>query len=343
MAAIFPDLYTVSVAPDANARDSRADVIRRGMGLLLTRITGRQQAAAYPELRELINNAERYLTEYAPGREETRVGFNRAQVNRALTELGMPIWGDERPSTLLWLASDLGNGERAELMANQDGGPAGDSRTGLPSGALSDEAAAVFEEVAEEILRAADERGLPIVLPQLDETDREHVRFADVWGGFDPFVERAAERYGVDAIVIARVSVLETGPRVDFTVIQGERREMLAPPRPRDGVDWLADEFASRYTTIGDARLTWLTVRDIAEPRDLSRVLDYLESVSIIQMVDVESLTESELLLRVTTRGDDQQLSSYLELDGRLMQIEGATGLEFFPSWRASSVPRRTP
>ena len=340
--ATFPDLYTVSVVPDNGARDPRADAIRRGMGLLLTRITGRQQAAAYPELRNLVDNAERYLTVYAPSLDATRVGFNRAQVSRALTDLGMPIWGDERPSTLLWLAAELGNGERAELMA-AGVDVAGDLGAGVPSNALSNEALEIFEAVTEEILRAADERGLPIVLPQLDEADRRHVRFADVWGGFHQFVERAAERYQVDAIIVARVTMVDTEPRVDYTVIQGERREALAPPRPRDGVDWLADEFAARYTTIGGARLTWLTVREIVEPRDFSRVLDYLESVSIIQMVDVESLTDTDLLLRVTTRGDDAQLSSYLELDGRLTQIEGAGGLEFLPSWRAGPVPRQSP
>lgn len=333
--ATFPDLYTVTVVPDSQARDLRADAIRRGMGLLLTRITGRQQASAYPELRELIENAESYLTQYEPSRTEVRVGYNRAQVSRALTRLNMPIWGDERPSTLLWIAADFGNGERAELKAADD--IAGNSSAGVvgeASNPLSDESAEIFDRVTGEILKAADERGLPVVLPLLDETDRQHVRFADVWGGFDQFVARAAERYSADAIVIARITVAETEPHIDWTVLRGERRDALAPPRARDGIDWLADEFAARYTTVGDARLTWVTVRDISEPRDYSLVLDYLESVSIIQLVDVESLTDTDLLLRVTARGDDAQLLQYLTLDGELTHIEGAVGLEFRPSWR---------
>jgi hypothetical protein len=347
-AATFSELYTVSVLPDPEARDQRADAIGRGMSLLLTRITGRQQAAAYPEMRNLIDNAERYLVRYAPlPGGEIRVGFSQTQMNQELTRLNMPIWGEERPSTLLWVASDFGNGQRAELKA-YDAATAGSVRiggiteirvgavSGVPSNPLAAEDAEFFTGVVREILIAADERGLPLVLPELDAADREIVRFADVWGGFEQFVARAAERYAVDAIVIARVARTEFGPEVSWTVQRGDRRQTLTGPRVREGINWLADEFASEYTTVGDARITRITIREFRNWTDF-RIVEYVRSISIVESAQVESVSDGELVLRVAARGDDSQLDRVLTLGGQLLPVQNSEGLVYMPSWVVST------
>ncbi|MGD8341390.1 MAG: DUF2066 domain-containing protein [Gammaproteobacteria bacterium] len=338
-AATFPDLYVVSVAPDDAASNSRADAIQRGMRLLLTRITGRQQAADYPGAEQLIRNADRYLSLYAPlSEEEIRVGFIRGAVNDELTRLEMPIWGDERPLTLLWLAAEFPDGQRAELQAAEEGGPRAGAVAGAASNPLDGEAAELFDSVATEILTAADERGLPVVLPLLDPEDRRHVRFADVWGGFDRVVARAAERYQADTVMIVRIVATDFGPELDWIVQRGDRVETLTTPRARLGVDWLADEFASEFTTVGGASLAWVTVRDIRNWPDLGRVLEYLDSVSIIESVDIDSMDGTDLLLRIAARGGDSQLARYLTLDGELTEDETADGLVFVPSWRTAAI-----
>jgi hypothetical protein len=321
------------------------------MSVLVTRITGRQQAAAYPAMQELINNAERYRDSYSQiSEDEIRVGFIPTQVDQALSRLNMPLWGAERPATLLWVASELNDGLRVELKAlddtdaiRQGGVIRAGTVSGVASSALPDDAQEFFETIATEMLTAADERGLPIVLPVLDAEDRRQVRFADVWGGFDRFVARAAERYNVDAVLIARVSNTEFGLEVKWTVQRGERRQTLATPRTRMGIDWLADEFASEFTTVGDARLTRITIRGIRSWRDF-RVVDYLQSVSIIESVDIESFTGGELVLRVTARGgDDSQLNRVLTLDGELSAVENTDGLVYIPSWLVNTASIVTP
>jgi hypothetical protein len=341
-AATFDELYTVSVAPDPAARNTdaaRSDAIRRGMSLLLTRITGRQQAAAYPEMRDLIDNAERYLVRYAPlPGGDIRIGFSQTQITTALTRLNMPIWGEERPLTLLWVVADFGDGQRAELKAHD--GPNGIRAgliNGIASNPLTGDAAVFFDSVVSEILIAADERGLPLVLPQLDAEDRQHVRFADVWGGFEPLVSRAAERYSVDAVVIARIFQTEFGPEINWTVRRGDRRQTLTGPRVREGINWLADEYASQGTAVGNARLIWITVREIRGWSDL-QVVEYLKSISIVEDATVESwLPSGELLLRVTARGDDDLLNSVLTLGNRLLPVDGEGGLVYVPSWAAGT------
>jgi len=61
--------------------------------------------------------------------------------------------------------------------------------------------------------------------------------------------------------------------------------------------------------------------------------VEYLESVSIVESVDVESMTGSDLVLRVVTRADDSQLERSLVRDGELSAAQGTEGLVFVPSW----------
>ena len=347
-AATFPDLYSVTVeAGPAGAAD--AESARRGMAVLLTRVTGREQVAALPAVQEFLRDAESYVLSraYLSGN-EIRYGFNRTRVNDALTQLDLPLWGAERPSTLLWLAADLGAGQRAELMAADSVGrreaEGSDRVEGVPSNPLDSAAAEVFESLADEILRAADERGLPIVLPALDDEDRSIVRFADVWGGFDGFIERAAGRYGVDAVMIARIGVSERGPEIRWTVLRGDERQEFASLAPRAGIDYLANQFAAQLSTVGSARLAEITIVGIDQWDDFGRVYEYVDSLSVVESVDLGSISGDRLVLRVVARGDDAQLRQFLTLDGELALPEGAAapggfgapdrGLVFVPGWR---------
>lgn len=108
------------------------------------------------------------------------------------------------------------------------------------------------------------------------------------------------------------------------------------------GIDWLADEFASEGATVGGAVLTFITVRGIESWADY-RVLDYLQSVSIVEAVDIDSMTDDEFVLRIAARGDNAQLERILELDGVLAPVDTVAGLVFVPVWRLAGEVTETP
>ena len=127
----------------------------------------------------------------------------------------------------------------------------------------------------------------------------------------------------------------DLGFEVKWTVQRGDRRETLTTPRARMGIDWLADEFASEGATIGGAQLTFITVRGVRDwQRDYS-VIQYLERVSIVERVDIDSISGDDYVLRVAARGDNSQLERILGLDGVLTRVEDSTGLVFVPAWHA--------
>jgi len=315
LAATFPDLYTVTVQADPAAQNQRAAAIREGMSVLLARITGRREAGAYPELADLVAGAERQLTSYAVlDSEQIRVGFNATAVNDYLTARSWPIWGAERPLTALWVAIDLGSGQRILLSAGEDGDE-------LPA-----QVQEFIDSVEEEVLRAADERGLPLVQPLLDDTDFEAISYAAVWGGFDVLIERASARYRADAALVARVAINEFGLDVRWTWIQGGRSRALQSSSLREGVDWIADQYATEYSAIGGARTTRVAVVDVDDFDTYGRVMSYLETLSILQTIDVVEFAEGVLTLRVSLRGDDTVLERVLTLGGVLEPAVALTG-----------------
>ncbi|RPI63346.1 MAG: DUF2066 domain-containing protein [Lysobacterales bacterium] len=309
-AVTLPDLYRVTVAPDRAAADQREAALQAAMARLLIRVTGNRNAPLDPAVQPLIAEPDRFYSSYGVDRQgRVLVGFNRGEVERVLTELGLPVWGPERPLTLLWIAVDDGLGGRALLGAGEAaelGSPATPAMTEL------------LDTVREEIVAAADERGLPIAWPLLDLQDLGAVTFTDVWGGFEDEIVAASARYRADAVLIGKVRPGTFGNEVDWLFVHGVERQSLPVAEVRDGIDVAADRYAADLSTIGGASMAVLRVHNVLTPADYGRVVSYLERQSILERVDVESFDSGTLLLRVAARGDARVLERVLALGGVL-------------------------
>ena len=244
-AATVPDLYTVTVVPDPAARDQRAAAIQAAMAQLLVRVTGSRNAPLDPAAQRLLAAPDEFLSSYGLDRQgRAVVGFQRGPVERVLDGLGLPVWGPERPLTLLWVAVDDGVGGRALLGANE---------TTELGAATTAQMTALLATVRDEIVAAADERGLPIAWPLLDLEDLNAVTFTDVWGGFDDRIVAASTRYRADAVLIGRVRPGLAGHEVEWLFVHGVERQALPAARVRDGLDIAADRYAAELSTIGGA------------------------------------------------------------------------------------------
>lgn len=313
-AATLPNLYRVTVTPDPAAADQRAAAIQAAMTRLLVRVTGNRDAALDPELAPLVADADRFLESYGLDRQgRPQVGFLRGQVEQALTSLGKPVWGAERPLTLLWIAVDDGLGGRAMLGANE--ATDGSFEAGVvPTPAMLE----LLKTIRTELAAVADERGLPITLPLLDLEDMSAVTFADVWGGFDERIVLASQRYRADAVLVGRVRPGLFGTEVQWLLVRGTDRQALTGVALRDGLDAVGDTYAAELSTVGGATTMLVRVLNVASSADYGRVMSYLERQSALQAVDVDSYENGVLNLRVAARGDARVLERLLALGGVL-------------------------
>lgn len=309
-AATFPNLYRVTVTPDPAASDQRLAALQAAMARLLIRVTGNRNAPLDPLLQPVIADPTRFFESYGLDRQgQAQVGFRQSPVEQALTALGLPVWGPERPLTLLWIAVDDGAGGRALLAADE---------TAALGSENTPTTAELLANVREEITATADERGLLVTFPLLDLEDLNAVTFADVWGGFEDRVVAASRRYGADAVLIGRVRPSVFGTQVEWLFVNGNERQLVPGVAVRDGLDAAADRYAGQFATIGGASWAAITVTDVATSADYARVISYLERQSVLQRVDVESFRDGVLVLRVAARGEPQVLERVLTLGGVL-------------------------
>jgi uncharacterized protein len=312
-AATFEDLYTVRVAAEPEA--SRSQIEAAAMSTLLTRVTGRRDAPFDPRLAPLISRAGNFINSFGLmlDRERYEVQFNATAVQRELTNLQYPVWGPERPLTLVWIAVDGGLGEREILAA----GPSVMER--------SPELAEQMAQLRAALMTTADQRGLPLAFPLMDLEDLIAVDFADVWGGFGERLTEASQRYQADALLIGRAWAGDFGMEVQWTLYQNGQRHFINGNGMRDGLDFAADRYAGAFSTVGGVRTATLVVQGVTSLADYGRVMHYLEGSSLLDAVDMEAWERGTLRLRVHARGDAATLQRVLSLGG-VLSPAGAGG-----------------
>lgn len=310
-AATVDDLYTIVIEPDATASNPRSDAIQRAMSLVLVRVTGSRDAATAPELQPIVRDAERrYLNSYAllEGG-EVRVGFIPGSVDQALEALDWPVWGTERPLTMLWIAVEDALDGRAILSTGELDNPY------EYTDSMRDRLAGMREEIEQ----AAYERGLPYALPMMDFEDMLALDFADVWHDDFDVLASASLRYAADTIAVVRVSTSAFGLSVEWTVRAGEDQRIMLGTGLAEGIDWLAEQYARQFGVAGGERTLRLIVSGVQNLRDYGRVMSYLSSISILDGIDVSGYEDGTLQLVVSSRGDDAVIQRVLSLSNLLI------------------------
>ena len=304
-AARFEGLYTVVVPADNEAEDPLAVATERALGELFVRMTGQRGVGSDPAVFPILEAADRFVEQWGyQTAEDIVVTFDGEAVEAELRRLNFPIWGTERPQTLLWVAYDSGNGQRRLLGAQPDDPDQSDPLAWL-----------------REIIEAtAAERGIPTQLPLLDAQETAAITPADVWGGFNDRIEAASRRYAADAILVGRIRSSGGAYAARWSLLTGddfrERRGTI-----RDGIDWLADIYANQYAVTGSAQRRRVLVTEVNSFDDYARVMAFMEQLSLIESLAVEEVADDTVLLSMNIRGDSVVLRRALTLGNVLRPV----------------------
>lgn len=328
-AAVVEALYEASVPVDDQSDAARNRAFRAAFGAVLVKNTGRRGIVRSAVVADLVDSAPRLVQQFRYERvdtidaatgepvEELRlwVRFDGTAVIRALAERGIPLWGRERPATLVWLAYD----------------------DGLERSVVDDSARSVYHESIRDAARA---RGMPILFPLMDLNDRSALPFAELWGGFDERVIRASARYDANAILVGRLfradrerwaarwTLLEGGWSVTMETAPGPLAAVVA-----DGIHRVADSFAERFALVPDevrdGRMR-LTVVGVSSIGDYAGVMRYLRELSPIADIEVDSVVADEVTFALELRGNRVQLEQAIALDSRLVPAPAGFGTDPF-------------
>src|SRR5271154_1601642 len=148
-------------APLADRSDTAyTAAFQDAMKSVLIRVTGRRNADEDPALSSLVSNARRYVQQYrAAPDSQLWVAFDGPAIERWLTQNGQPLWGHERPTTLVLLGVQTG-AQSGTVVTTDD-----------------------TSELKLAIAPAAVARGLPLMWPSGAELQKFHIDYSAVSTG----------------------------------------------------------------------------------------------------------------------------------------------------------------
>jgi hypothetical protein len=316
-------LYEAEVPIPNQSTQNRKGGLAAALRSVMVKLTGDRNVFGRSAAVDMVKDAERYVQQYEYRSKQVQsqdqlttekqlhlwVSFNAKALNNSLRNYAIPVWGQERPSTLVWLASQ--NDQRRKLITQED-----------ESGYI-------------EILnQRAAQRGIPLVYPLLDLEDTLILKASDIWGGFSGPVMQASIRYGTDAILTGSIEPILDGlwegrwtVTLDGQTMSWTSRGDMPAIVLDEGIDGLADKLAQRFAPAGAGTLAAaveIMVEGITDFEQYAKVSDYLASLNSVTDVRVKTAEENRVTFEIIARGGEFAIAQSIELGKVLESTVGA-------------------
>lgn len=331
-AAEVASLYTAQVPIDNTKPDPRAHAYDTALAQVLLRVSGAGIVNDVVLFDTLFPEPDAYVVQFRQGAEDTLfVSFDGDAIEQVLRRAGQPVWGGDRPLTLVWLAVDWGQGNRDII------GAADDQENPDASRSINSD-----HRLRERMLEIAELRGLPIVFPLLDSEDRVAVSFSDIWGGFDERVIAASQRYEVNSILIGRVRA-DGRAQNRWSYYFGDQQRSWSGA-PEVVVAQVSDLLAAEFSIGGDEplRRVQLNISGITTIDEYGEMQSVLADISLVEDFSVSEVSGDRISFVVDAHGGATRLARALRFAGLIEQEridmgdfgtdEPVASLEFFLS-----------
>ncbi|MCW8975807.1 MAG: DUF2066 domain-containing protein [Sedimenticola sp.] len=312
-------LYSAEVAVAGQSADQRTEGIIRAFAQMLVKVTGNRQIAQRPELQGDLKLAPRYVQQYryrlrseqlTAGADESGrlllVQFDEDAVQRLLRDRRLPVWGENRPSGLIWLGFEE-QGQRRLMRPEGDG------------------------LVLDSMLQKADQRGVPMMFPLMDLEDQAGMQVADLWGDFELNIRRVSERYSPDLIITGKLKRLSGSLwRANWHLYHGDRSSSWSDEESSPaalvtaGVEHVSDILAERYAPVageGSLSRVRLRVNGVMNLKQYASIGRFLQSQSSVEQADIISAEPDSITYDLRVRGGVQVLAQGLALGGLIEPI----------------------
>ena len=327
-------LYQVDQYVLDQGEEARLASAQRSLLTVLSRTSGLASVPRGAVITEALKNPARYYTQYVyfdplavtesqrqridRGEDQSstdlalRFEFQPGAIKQLARDAKLPIWWSRRPLTMVWMVLDEPSGRAVVEHGTQ--------------------------VIRRELDAAANQRGLPTLLPMMDLQDSLLVNPSVVWGRFTDVLDQASRRYAASQYLLGRFSVQEIlGERL-YTgewLIRSEVGESSQFVRGLDienlvtlGIDMATQSVLDQHLVFTDTpRQQDLRVLGVASIGAYADVLDYLESLEFIDDVAVLGVQQQTLALSLATVASDEQLRALLQDDGLFEYQPGDLGV----------------
>ena len=321
-----PDnLYEVSLPVGSQDAEQRDALLGKALAAVLVRLTGDRDIGSDPLASPVIGRASELVQSFGYTSKTMRqpdpldpqgppidteqlyfrANFDSSAVDEALLAARLPVWGEERPLTAVWIAV-------------RD----------------TDETAMVTDSRAEALGQAAIDtaltRGIGVMLPSLAEIAAAGVGVDELMDGNDGNIIGVSNNLGAQGAAVGRLQRAGAGWQGSWTLLVAD-----APPEVWDvtgvtleevqaeGMHRIADSYAARYSRLSveqSSGTAYIAIRGMVSASAYARVSNYLESLSIVGAADVFSVDDDTVIYRLELNGDAAQFEQTVGLGNVLMR-----------------------
>ncbi|MCU7554055.1 DUF2066 domain-containing protein [Alteromonas sp. ASW11-19] len=184
-ATVQIDTHVGHIEVQDQSQDTQKRAAKDALLQVLVKMSGTTQVEDIAGVRAALRNPNQYLRSYRFNERRDALYYVAEFDPQGLTQIlrreNLPVWGNRRPESIIWLAVEDERGQRH----------------------IVEEAAK--SPVSDAIRNTAQARGIRVSLPLMDLTDNQAISVYDIWGRFAKTLVSASSRYGVDYVVAARL------------------------------------------------------------------------------------------------------------------------------------------
>ncbi len=332
-AARVNSLYTAQVPVTSQSAQEKAQAVPQAFGQVLIKVSGNNQILDNPEIKSRLGAAENLMQEFSystpPIPDSAKpylleVRFDTEGVNQLLRDAHVPIWGQNRPLILAWIAVEI-PAHPAEIVDN------GSTNT-----------------TALLLKQNAEQRGLPIIFPVMDVAELNQISVKDIATMAAPKLLTAAKRYASNAILIGRISQDINGQNVNQfntqwkLVLGNDQWSWNVTGKTQAEVltaitNTIANTLAARYAVImtNDVQTQFtLKVIGVAQQDDFMQLMNYLKHLTPVADVQLVKISGNEVLLTVSLHGTQDSFVQALSAGQKLTPtVDGTTSSLLVYQW----------
>lgn len=317
----IPDLYEIEIPVPNQGTEERHQALANALMTVLVKVSGKSNIGDLVQFDQHLAQAERFVQQYryhsaAPASQDQLslwVKFDQGAVDQLLKQNALSIWGDTRPTVIVWLAIDDSR-ERYIL-----GGDVG------------------YNQIRSQFEADAKRRGIPLIFPLLDLEDQTQVRFVDIRAGFADKLRAASKRYAPEAILWGFLQFNRNGTwtarwnmddqqRVSQWSSDGSLSQSIGA-----GVDGITDLLAARYVEENTAQFSStvrLHVAGVSKLDDFARLSDYVDGMRTAQASQLVQIEHDKITFEIEVRGDYAKLERELDNAGIVVPAEDVVPID---------------
>ncbi len=318
-AVIVDDLFTVELPVADQTTSLRLESFNQAFKQVIIKVSGSDDALRSPAFKRPLERSARYVKqfryinrgqsddeEFDGGRLFLRIDFDQQLIESLLREHNFPVWGRERPSSLLVISYDVN--EKIKLVSD-DSTP----------------------DLIDSLDQAAAEYAVPVLFPLMDLEDIALVKIGDILSRQYDNIDTMASRYAPDALLVGQiVGRSGKGWRGDWEVRFADQIfkwdfESSSKTAVVDQViKHLAKILALEYALEDHRRVEQtllLSVSALDGLNNLIAVQKYLKSLNVVDSVRVATIQQDVVTYRLQLRNDAADLQRLIEF-GEVLEQE---------------------